>query len=63
VIYASGEDPEFPLSELDVNTPKSRGWSSAKFCEFPQEVVLQFTPSTIFQQPFVRLREVQIITH
>ena len=31
VIYCSGEDPEFPVTELLENSPSSRGWQSPKF--------------------------------
>ena len=43
VIYCSGEDPQYPVTELDMSHPHARGWCTPKFCDFPQELILQFT--------------------
>ncbi|CDW76992.1 UNKNOWN [Stylonychia lemnae] len=56
VLYCTGEDPIFPVTELLYNSPQCKGWTSAKFCEYPQEIIVQFTH-------LVRLREIQILTH
>ena len=42
VIYCSGEDPQFPVTELLDPTVNSKGWQSQKYCTYPQEIILQF---------------------
>lgn len=42
IIYCSGEDQDYPVTELLDPTSNSRGWQSAKFCEYPQEIIVQF---------------------
>jgi hypothetical protein len=37
-VFASSEDAAFPLAELNTHSADSKGWSSAKFCSYPQEV-------------------------
>ena len=56
IIYCSGEEPEYPVTELLDPTPNSRGWQSPKFCEYPQEIIVQF-PSV------VRLKQLQFLSH
>jgi centrosomal protein CEP104 len=51
-----GEDSDYPVTELLDNSPQSRGWQSAKFCEYPQEIILQFTN-------IVRLKQIQFLSH
>jgi len=56
IVKCTSQDPEFPSSELLVHSPQTKGWQTARFCDFPQEVVLQFeTP--------VHLRQVQFLSH
>ena len=40
VVYSSSEDAGHEAAELNNHTPKSTGWSSLKFCEYPQELGL-----------------------
>ncbi|CAE8587431.1 unnamed protein product, partial [Polarella glacialis] len=56
IIKCTSEDPEFPVSELLTHTSQTKGWQTARFCEFPQEVCLQF------ESP-VHLRQVQFLSH
>ena len=56
VIYCSGEDSEFPVTELLDPSVNSKGWQSAKFCTYPQEIILQF-PSVI------NLKQLQFLSH
>lgn len=56
MIYCSGEDPEFPVTELLDPSVNSRGWQSAPFCAYPQEIIVQF-PSV------VSLRQLQFLSH
>ena len=58
VARASSEDPEFPAAELnsDAHSPNTRGWQSEPFCDFPQELVLQF-------EGVVNLAQLQILSN
>ena len=56
IIYGSGEDPDFPVTELLDPSVNSRGWQSQKFCTYPQEIILQF-PSVI------NLKQLQFLSH
>jgi len=56
VVRCTSEDPEYPVSELLAHSSQTRGWQTARFCEFPQEVGLEF------EKP-VHLRQVQFLSH
>ena len=56
IVYCSGEDPEYPVSQLLSTNPQNRGWQTPKFGEFPQEVIIQFTN-------IVRLTQMQFLVH
>ena len=56
IIYCSGEDQDYPVTELLDPTSNSRGWQSAKFCEYPQEIIVQFPQ-------LVKLRSLQFLSH
>lgn len=56
VISSSGEDPQYPVNELLTQSPQSKGWQSPRFCEYPQEITLQFTAP-------VRLKQLQLLCH
>ena len=30
VVFASGEDPDYPVTELDYHSPQTRGWQSPR---------------------------------
>jgi len=53
----TSEDPEFPVSGLLApHNSQSKGWQTARFCDFPQEIFLHFeTP--------VHLRKVEFLSH
>lgn len=56
IVKCTSEDPEYPASELLAHSSQTKGWQTARFCDFPQEMVLQFeTP--------VHLRQVQFLSH
>ena len=56
IIKCTSEDPEYPVSELLTHSSQTKGWQTARFCDFPQEIGLQFeTP--------VHLRQVQFLSH
>lgn len=56
IVSCSSEDPEFPVSELLAHSSQTKGWQSARFCDFPQEIIL------LFETP-VHLRQVQFLSH
>lgn len=56
IVKYSTEDPEYPAAELLVHSSQTKGWQTARFCDFPQELLLQFeTP--------VHLRQIQFLSH
>lgn len=56
VISCSGEDPQYPVTELLTQSPQSKGWQSPRFCDYPQEITLQFTSP-------VRIKQLQLLCH
>lgn len=56
VAYCSSEDPEFPARELNAHSPNTQGWLSARMCDYPQEIVVQF-------DGLVRLSALQILSN
>lgn len=56
VTAASSEDAEHPARELESFHSASRGWQSAHFCDFPQELILKFSSLASVQQ-------VQLLSH
>ena len=56
IIYCSGEDPKYPVTELLDPTVNSKGWQSEKFCQYPQEIILQFAGT-------VYLSQLQFLSH
>lgn len=57
VCFASGEDPDYPATELNYHSPQTKGWQSPRFCEYPQEVGLQFLDGA------VNISQVQLLSH
>jgi hypothetical protein len=62
VCYCSGEDPDFPASELNAHTPHTRGWQTPRFCEYPQEIGIQFASVSDIQQLQVLSHQSKIAT-
>ena len=56
IIYCSGEDQDYPVTELLDATSNTRGWQSQKFCDYPQEIIVQF-PTV------VNLKQLQFLSH
>ena len=54
-IKCSSEDPNHPLVSL-ISNEQNEGWISYPFCQYPQEIVIQFT------QPIL-LRRLNLIIH
>merc|ERR1719444_191377 len=57
IVRCTSEDPDYLVSELlQPHSNQSKGWQTARFCDFPQEICLQFeTP--------VHLRQIQFLSH
>jgi centrosomal protein CEP104 len=56
VVHCTGEDMEYPVAELNTHSPHTKGWQTPRFCEYPQDIVLQL-------DSFSRLSQVQILSH
>mmetsp|Transcript_10008 Transcript_10008/g.21825 ORF Transcript_10008/g.21825 Transcript_10008/m.21825 type:complete len:907 (+) Transcript_10008:13-2733(+) len=55
--YCSSEDPDYPAQALtDSHAAGGRGWQTARFCDYPQELLLRFETS-------VHLRKVEFLSH
>ena len=75
VCFCSGEDPDYPASELQRE--QSKGWQSPRFCEYPQVRVFFFslqrtrTRTHIIKQeigvrllsPHLQLNQLQLLSH
>lgn len=56
IIDFTGEDPQYPVTELLTSSPQSKGWQSERFCDWPQHLILQFFSP-------VRLKQLQFLSH
>ena len=56
VVSATSFEPEYPASELNRHSPNTRGWQTARFCEYPQEVVLE-------RETTSQVRQIQVLSH
>lgn len=51
-----GEDVIYQSSELNNHGPTVKGWRSSKNCDYPQQLVLKLSETTIIHQ-------IQILAH
>lgn len=56
IVSYTGEDPDYPVTELLTTSPQSKGWQSARFCDYPQEIIIQFLSP-------IRIRQIQFLSH
>ncbi|XP_038602044.1 centrosomal protein of 104 kDa isoform X2 [Tachyglossus aculeatus] len=56
VVSSSGHEDGFSAKELMVHAPTVNGWRSPRFCQFPQEIVLQMAERC-------RVRKLQLLAH
>eukprot|EP00042_Codosiga_hollandica_P057318 m.845941 g.845941 ORF g.845941 m.845941 type:complete len:1144 (+) comp59554_c0_seq31:109-3540(+) len=56
VVFAAGAADGHAAVNLQEAGPAARGWQSARYCLFPQEIVVQLEDTT-------RLRKLQILAH
>lgn len=56
VVSSSGHEDGFSARELMVHAPTVSGWRSPRFCQFPQEIVVQMVERS-------RIRKLQLLAH
>ncbi|XP_057410580.1 centrosomal protein of 104 kDa isoform X2 [Balaenoptera acutorostrata] len=56
VVSSSGHEDGFSARELMTHAPTVSGWRSPRFCQFPQEIVLQMVERC-------RIRKLQLLAH
>lgn len=56
VTHASGQDEVHRASELNYHSPLTKGWQSARYCLYPQDIVIQL-------EKRARLRKIQVLSH
>ena len=49
----TSQDPDYPLTNL-LNKSNNQGWLSDKFCNYPQEIIVEF-------QTYVNIRQINIL--
>lgn len=56
LVSCSSQDPQHPISDLVNNLSETEGWQSLRFCDYPQEITLQFLSPVI-------IRQMQFLSH
>ncbi|CAH2319760.1 centrosomal of 104 kDa isoform X1 [Pelobates cultripes] len=56
VVNSSGHEDGFSAKELMVHAPTVNGWRSSRFCQYPQEIVIQMVERC-------RIRKLQLLAH
>lgn len=56
VTHASGQDDVCRASELNYHSPLTKGWQAARFCLYPQEIVINFERRS-------RIKKIQVLSH
>ncbi|KAL4436783.1 hypothetical protein ABPG75_003922 [Micractinium tetrahymenae] len=56
VACCSGEDPDFPASELLFHSHDSKGWCTPRFSQYPQDLTLRLEAPA-------RLAQIQLLSH
>jgi centrosomal protein CEP104 len=41
VVFASGEDPDYPVTELNFHSPQTKGWQSPRCVHGPAQAALR----------------------
>lgn len=44
--YCSSEDPEYPASELVLQSAETKGWQAKRFAPFPQTIIIELLELT-----------------
>ena len=61
VIYCTSEDNGYPSRELNNSNADNKGWMSARFPEYPQE--LGFEIISNYKHKDVHISQIQILSH
>ena len=56
VIQCSGEEVQYPATELQCYNDHTKGWQSPRFSEYPQEIIIQF-------HHHIRMEQIQVLSH
>ncbi len=56
IVHVSSEDEGYSVNDLITRTPFSKGWLSSHFCNYPQEILIEFPKP-------VKIREIQFLSH
>ncbi|XP_075695608.1 centrosomal protein of 104 kDa isoform X2 [Rhinoderma darwinii] len=56
VVSSSGHEDGFSAKELMVHAPTVSGWKSPRYCQYPQEIVIQMVERC-------RIRKLQLLAH
>ncbi|XP_018419582.1 PREDICTED: centrosomal protein of 104 kDa, partial [Nanorana parkeri] len=56
VVSSSGHEDAFSAKELMIHAPTVNGWRSPRFCQYPQEIVIQMVERC-------RIRKLQLLAH
>ena len=56
IVQVSSQDEEYSVRELLSHTPFSRGWLSSRFCDYPQQLLIEFPKP-------IKMREIQFLSH
>ena len=62
VVHCSSEDDDYPAGELNVHSPNTRGWQSARFCDYPQEIGIEFVDAAD-RGTAVAISQIQLLSH
>lgn len=56
IVSCSGEETNYSASELLSQSPQSKGWQSPRFCDYPQEIIIQLSGPS-------KIKLIQILSH
>mmetsp|Transcript_35768 Transcript_35768/g.93562 ORF Transcript_35768/g.93562 Transcript_35768/m.93562 type:complete len:1085 (+) Transcript_35768:113-3367(+) len=56
VAFCSGADDGHAATNLEIHTPVAKGWATARYCSWPQELVLELKSAA-------RIRKIQVLSH
>lgn len=56
VTHASGQDDICRASELNYHSPLTKGWQSARYCLYPQDIIINLEKRS-------RIRKIQVLAH
>lgn len=60
--HCSSEDPDYPVTELLLQSPEAKGWQSKRFSEYPQIIVIELFEAALLSQIAVLSHQSKIST-